>query len=113
MHPLKRLSSLLLAGTRPDLFEMARGRRGVSRSLSTHLVRADTYPVGSEIWTNDEGEIWVLAEVISQENTILTVRWKSTGKRLEIDLVREAHTRGTERGGREGESCVSLSTCFL
>ena len=69
--------------------EMAPSRRGVSRSLSTHLVRADTYPVGSEIWTNDEDEVWVLAEVISQENTILAVRRKSTGERLEIDLVRE------------------------
>lgn len=100
----------LAAGTRPDFFEMARSRRGVSRSLSTHLVRADTYPVGSEIWTNDEGEIWVLAEVISQENTILTVRWKSTGKRLEIDLVREAHTRGTERGGKDVCRCL-LAFC--
>lgn len=52
-------------------------------------MRAETYPVGSEIWTNDEGEMWVLAEVISQENTILTVRRKSiSGERLEIDLVR-------------------------
>lgn len=69
---------------------MARPRRGVSRSLSTHLVRADTYPVGSEIWTNGEGEIWVLARVIRQENTILTAWRKSTGETLEIDLVREA-----------------------
>eukprot|EP00752_Nemacystus_decipiens_P008749 g7810.t1 len=61
-------------------------------SSSTHLVKAATYPVGSSIWTNDEGDIWVLAEVTSQENTILTARLRSTGEALKIDLgFGEAH----------------------
>lgn len=72
---------------------MARRQWGVSRSLSSRLVRADTYPVGSEIWTNDDGEVWVLAEVVSQENTILTARQQSTGDVLEIDLVRRQRQR--------------------
>lgn len=45
--------------------------------------------MGSEIWTDDEDgdQVWMQAEVIRQENTSLTIRRKSTGEELEIDLV--------------------------
>lgn len=56
-----------------------------------NLIRADTIPPGSEIWTEDETddgeEVWMLAQVVRQENTLLTVRKKQTGEELEIDLV--------------------------
>lgn len=53
-----------------------------------NLLRADTIPAGSEIWAEDDEQVWMLAEVLRQENTLLTVRQKSTGDELEIDLVR-------------------------
>lgn len=60
-------------------------------SVSMNLIRADTIPVGSEIWAEDEAdggeEVWMLAQVVRQENTLLTVRKKKTGEELEIDLV--------------------------
>lgn len=60
-------------------------------SVSMNLIRADTMPPGSEIWTEDETEdgeeVWMLAQVVRQENTLLTVRKKKTGEELEIDLV--------------------------
>ena len=57
--------------------------------VSGSLLQAATIPVGSEIWTDDEDgdQVWMQAEVIRQENTSLTIRRKSTGEELEIDLV--------------------------
>lgn len=56
-----------------------------------NLIRADTIPVGSEIWTEDETdggeEVWVLAQVVQQANTLITARKKNTGEEMEIDLV--------------------------
>lgn len=59
-------------------------------AVSGSLLQADTIPVGSEIWTDDEegNRVWIQAEVVGQENTSLTIRRKSTGEELEIDLVR-------------------------
>lgn len=59
------------------------------------VLRADTIPVGSEIWTYDEDgdQVWMQAQVCRQENTSLTIRRKSTGE-LEIDLVRSSKQRG-------------------
>jgi len=56
--------------------------------VSGSLLTAETIPVGSEIWVDDEEQVWMLADVIRQENTSLTVRRKATGEELEIDLVR-------------------------
>lgn len=67
--------------------------RGITSqaSVSMSLLRADTIAAGSEIWAEDEAdggqEVWMLAEVVRQENTLLTVRKKETGEELEIDLV--------------------------
>lgn len=58
-------------------------------AVSGDLMRAETIAVGSDIWTDDEeGEVWTIAEVVHQENTMLTVRYKSTGEEHNIDLVR-------------------------
>lgn len=48
----------------------------------------DTMLRGSMIWVDDLEEVWVLAEVVNQRNTLLTVRRKKTREVLEIDLVR-------------------------
>lgn len=60
-------------------------------SVSMNLIRADTFPVGSEIWTEDEADdgegVWMLAQVVRQQNTLVTIRKKSSGEELEIDLV--------------------------
>lgn len=63
--------------------------RGITSqpSVSMNLLRADTMDKGTEIWTEDEDEVWMLAEVLRQENTRLSVRRKSTGEELQIDLV--------------------------
>lgn len=62
--------------------------------VSGSLLTAETIPVGSEIWVDDEEQVWMLAEVIRQENTSLTVRRKGTGEEVEIDLVRGTCMRG-------------------
>lgn len=82
--------------------------RGITSqpSMSARLMRVDTIPAGSAIWAEDDESVWVLAEVIRQENTLLTVRDKKTGDELEIDLVRadmlrpEQRTTQTDRAGR-------------
>ena len=48
-------------------------------------------PVGSDIWIEDDAddgeEVWMLAQVMRQENTLLTVLKRKTGEEAEIDLV--------------------------
>lgn len=61
-------------------------------SLSTHLVLANKYEVGSDVWMDDEARVWVQAEVLKQDNTLLTLRRKDTGETVEIDLVSEKFT---------------------
>lgn len=69
--------------------------RGITSqpSVSMNLMRADTIPAGSAIWAESDDDVWVLAEVVRQENTLLTVRRKTTGEEMEIDLVREEERR--------------------
>lgn len=64
--------------------------RGIATqpSMSATLMRAETIAPGSKIWAEDDERVWILTEVIRQDNTILTVRDK-TGQEIEIDLVRE------------------------
>lgn len=64
--------------------------RGITsqHSMSMNLIRADTIPAGSEVWAEHDEQVWMLAEVVRQENTLVTVRQKSTGEEVEIDLVR-------------------------
>lgn len=56
------------------------------------------------MWTEDTVSMWVLVEVIAQDNTLLRVRNKKTGSELEIDLVRRKTETDIERkqyvGGR-------------
>lgn len=56
-------------------------------STSMSLMRAETIPVGSEVWVDDEKQVWMLVKVVRQDNTILTVRQKTTGDEEEVDLV--------------------------
>lgn len=64
--------------------------RGITSqpSMSAKLMRAEIIPRGRSIWVEDEEDVWVLAEVVRQQDTLLTVRRKKTGDELEIDLVR-------------------------
>ena len=55
-------------------------------------MQADQMPQGEELWVEDDNEVWVLASLVRQQNTILTVRRKDTGEQLEIDLVSENDT---------------------
>jgi len=61
--------------------------RGLVASMSTRAFTAETRPEGSLMWTGDERMMWVLVEVLSQQNTLLKVRRKDTGELVEIDLV--------------------------
>lgn len=64
--------------------------RGITSqpSMSMNRMRAETIPSGSGIWVEDEERVWMLAEVVQQDNTLLTIRRKRTGEVMEIDLVR-------------------------
>lgn len=74
-------------------------RRGLAlqRSVSARLMQADKMPPGELLWVEDERDVWVLAALVQQQNTILKVRRKDTGELLEIDLVSTHYkcTRGT------------------
>lgn len=59
----------------------------LQRSISSRIMHADDMPTGEEIWIEDEKEVWVLASLVEQENTMLKVRRKDTGGLVEIDLV--------------------------
>ena len=63
--------------------------RSLSRSVSSRLMQAEQMPAGEEIWVEDDKDVWVLASLVTQRNTILTVRRKDTGETVEIDLVSE------------------------
>lgn len=71
-----------------------RPMRGMSlqRSVSSRLMQADQMPQGEELWVEDDHDVWVLASLVKQQNTILTVRRKDTGETIEIDLVSENDT---------------------
>lgn len=58
-------------------------------SISATLMRVEAIARGSKIWVEDDEQVWLLAEVVRQDNTILTVREKRTGLEKEIDLVRD------------------------
>lgn len=58
----------------------------LSRSLSTQVMRARCFT--GDTWVDDDVEVWILAEVVRQDNTLLTVRRKSNGEDIEVDLVR-------------------------
>eukprot|EP00904_Undaria_pinnatifida_P007215 jgi/Undpi1/3623/HiC_scaffold_16.g06993.m1 len=60
--------------------------RSLSRSVSSRLMQAEQMPAGEEIWVEDDKDVWVLASLVTQRNTILTVRRKDTGETVEIDL---------------------------
>lgn len=50
-------------------------------------MRAMKRPRGSEIWVEDDAQVWALAEVVSQDNTLLTVRRTGSAEMESIDLV--------------------------
>lgn len=57
------------------------------RSVSSQLLRAEQLPVGGEIWIENEVTVWALAVLDEQDNTMLKVRRRDTGKMVEVDLV--------------------------
>lgn len=65
----------------------------VQRSLSTRVMRAVKLAEKSEVWIEDDELVWVLVEVVSQDNTFLTVRHKSSGVTMEIDMVGDTRMR--------------------
>lgn len=59
----------------------------LQRSVSSRLISVNQMHEGEQIWIEDEHDVWVLADLLSQENTMLTVRRKDTRVVEEIDLV--------------------------
>ena len=54
---------------------------------SQRLIRADKIPKGRVIWIEDDDEVWQEAEVIEQNNTLLTCKHRGNGSTVEVDLV--------------------------
>lgn len=75
------------------------------------FARAGTVPIGSGIWAEDEAQVWILAEVVRQESTRLTVRNKNTGEERQIDLVRVVIMM-TATAGDEFVYCQLLAACL-
>lgn len=63
--------------------------RGIVSAMSKKAFRADKRAEGALVWTGDADKVWLLVEVLSQDNTLLRVRNKATGETQEIDLVRK------------------------
>lgn len=74
-------------GSSREKMGSSRKRLTSQKSISTRVMRASKRPEGSEVWIEDEELVWVLAEVVSQQNTMLSVRLKSSGETKELDLV--------------------------
>lgn len=70
----------------PPHMPPARGL-ALQRSISARVMVADQLPQDKDMWVENEAEVWVLTDLISQQNTQLKVRRKNTGEVLEIDLV--------------------------
>lgn len=70
----------------PDSMPPIRGL-ALQRSMSTKVMVADVIPPGKEIWVDNDKEVWVLTDLLSQQNTVLKVRRKDTGEVLDVDLV--------------------------
>lgn len=62
-------------------------RLALQRSMSARVMVADELPQDKDMWVENEAKVWVLTDLISQQNTQLKVRRKDTGEVLEIDLV--------------------------
>lgn len=54
-------------------------------SISAQLMRAEIRAASSKIWMEDARKVWALVEVVSQDNTIVTIKHPD-GQRDEIDL---------------------------
>ncbi|CAM9653889.1 unnamed protein product, partial [Chrysoparadoxa australica] len=65
--------------------QAAKSMEGMS-APSQRLLEVEEIPAGDIIWIEDEEEVWVQAEVVSQENTLLVVNNKKTYERQTIDL---------------------------
>lgn len=61
--------------------------RGIISSMSTKAFTAEKRPQGSLVWTANPENGWVLVEVLTQDNTLLSVKNKATGATEMIDLV--------------------------
>lgn len=62
-------------------------QQSMSAAPSATIIHAKTIDAGSRIWTEDEDDVWVLVEVLRQENTLLAVQDARTGREREVDLV--------------------------
>lgn len=60
----------------------------LQRSVSSRLMSADQMRSGEEVWVEDQSEVWVLTDLLHQQNTLLRVRRKDTGLQMEVDMVR-------------------------
>lgn len=59
----------------------------LQRSMSARVMVADQLPQDKDMWVEHDQLVWVLTDLISQQNTMVKVRRKDTGEVLEIDLV--------------------------
>lgn len=64
-------------------------------SISAQLMRAEIRAASSKIWMEDARKVWALVEVVSQDNTIVTIKHPD-GQRDEIDLVSQLLPRASE-----------------
>ncbi|CAM9355556.1 unnamed protein product [Discosporangium mesarthrocarpum] len=55
-------------------------------TASSRLMKAEKFQTGMKVWTDDEEEVWISVEVVKQESTVVTVKNRSTGEVLDIDL---------------------------
>lgn len=76
----------------PNVLPALAPSRGIisQPSMSAQLMRAQVHAVESEIWMEDEREVWKLVKVVSQDNTILVVKHTNGNGEQQIDLVRQA-----------------------
>lgn len=76
----------------PPNITSAAPARGITASMSTRAFSAKKRSEGSLVWTENPDSVWVLVEVVAQDNTLLRVLNKKTGGIEEIDLVSMYYT---------------------
>jgi len=57
-----------------------------TRTPSMLLMTSHEVGCGSEVWVEDHNTIWTKAEIIKENNSILTIRKLNTGEEFTIDL---------------------------
>lgn len=81
--------------------------------MSSLVMHAEKMNSGSLVWKEHSQKVWVLVEVLSQENTMLRVRHKATREEEEVDLVRHVMARNLCVAMRDDDTLYGCQSTIM